>query len=378
MGGRGAGLLEQSPGTGEPPELRRVCIAGGGFARRYARAFHDGTGAEVVGVCTKTPGSAAEVVAAAGGTAYTDFDAMLTAEEPDIVVVATPNHLHHPMTIAALTAGAEVICEKPLGLDAGQAEEMTVCAVALERRTATAFTWRFLPACIALRSLLAEGRLGEIYEVDVRYRTRGFGAVRGPMRWQFDRSAAGSGALANLGSHAVDLVHWWLGPVERVAAVTRRVIAHRPTGAGGVAPVSVEDLASATLVLVDGTPVSLGVGWVAHIARVGLDVEVHGSEASAWLRYATGETPAGTLSVCDESTSTPIAVELPDALNGEWFDLGQACVTRLVSAFLVREVSSAFPGFVDGLRAQCVLDAILQAAAAGSWIEVFYPVTGAA
>jgi predicted dehydrogenase len=371
VGSRGAGRLEASPGAGGTPGLRRVCIAGGGFARRYARAFHDEAGAEVVGVCARTPGSAAEVVAAAGGTAYTDFDTMLGVEEPDIVVVATPNHLHHPMTIAALTAGAEVICEKPLGLDAGQAEEMAACVVALERRAATAFTWRFLPACIALRSLLAEGRLGEIYQVDVRYHTRGFGAVHGPMRWQFDRSAAGSGALANLGSHAVDLVHWWLGPVDRVAAVTRTVIPHRPTAAGGTARVSVEDLSTATLVLADGTPVSLCAGWVAHISRVGLDVEVHGSKASAWLHYATGESPVGTLTVCDERTSTPIAVKLPDALNGEWVDLGQACVSRLVAAFLGGK-ASAFPGFDDGLRAQCVLDAILEAAAAARWIDVAY------
>jgi predicted dehydrogenase len=355
-----------------------VCIAGGGFARRYARAFHNAGGSELVGVCTRTPESAAEVVAAAGGSAYTDFGTMLAAEQPDIVVVATPNHLHHPMAIAALNAGAEVICEKPLGLDARQAAEMAARAASLERRTATSFTWRYLPACVALRSLLEEGRLGEIYQVDVRYHTRGFGEVHGPMRWQFDSAAAGSGALANLGSHAVDLIHWWLGPVARVAAVTRTVIPARETAAGVVALVSVEDLSTATLLLADGTPVSLGVSWVAHVSRVRLEVEVHGSEASAWLRYATGASPVGTLAVCDESTSAPVAAELPAAEDGEWVDLGQACVTRLVSAFLVGEASSAPPGFVDGLRAQCVLDAILQAAEAGRWIDVTYRVERAA
>jgi hypothetical protein len=198
------------------------------------------------------------------------------------------------------------------------------------------------------------------------------------MRWQFDRSAAGSGVLANLGSHAVDLVHWWCGPVERVAAMTRTVIPARAIHGGGTAPVSVEDLSTATLVLADGTAVSLSLSWVAHVTRVGLEVDVHGSEASASLRYATGESPAGALAVSTEATPAPSAVELPGSVEGEWLDLGQACVGRLVSAFLAGDGPLAPPGFTDGLRAQCVLDGILDAAAAGRWIDIHYPVVGAA
>ena len=364
-------MLEPSIDAGATA-VRRVCIAGGGFARRYARAFLEEGGSEVVGVCTRTAESAAEIVAVTGGTAYTDFEAMLALEEPDLVVVATPNHLHHPMTIATLNAGAEVICEKPLGLDARQAGGMAELAAALDRRTATSFTWRYLPACVALRSLLREDRLGEIYQVDVRYHTRGFGEVHGPMRWQFDRSLAGSGALANLGSHAVDLIHWWFGPVARVAAVARTVIPVRRMGAGGTASVSVEDLSAATLLLCDGTPVSLSVGWVAHVPRVSLEVEAHGSKASAWLRYATGGSPIGTVEICDENATTPEPVELVGQADAGWTDLGQACVDRLVSAFMAVDPPNPPASFADGLQTQCVLDAVIEAAADEHWVEVAY------
>ncbi len=367
-----------SGATARDGEPRRVCIAGGGFARRYANAFHEAAATRVVGVCTRRAETATELAAAAGGTAYTDFARMLSVEEPDIVVVGTPNHLHHPMAMGALEAGAEVICEKPLALDAVLAEEMAAFAASLGRRTRTSFTWRFLPTCVALKQLLESGRLGELYQVDLRYRTRGFGEVHGPMRWQFDRSTAGSGALANLGSHAVDLLHWWFGDLRRAAAVTRTVIPSRATPSGGTAPVSVEDLASATLELADGTPVGLSVGWVAHVARVGLEVEIHGSDASAWLRFATGEAPAGRLSVSDESTTAPVEVELADARAGDWADLGQACVSRLVAAFLEPDgITSGSPDFVDGLRAQCVVDAILEAAEHRAWVEVTYPALAA-
>jgi len=347
---------------------RRVCIAGAGFARRYARAFHEATASEIAGVCTRTADSAARVVTETGGLSYTDFEAMLATEKPDVVVVATPNRLHHPMTMRALDAGAEVICEKPLALDGTQAREMAARAATLGRRAATSFTWRFLPACASLRSLLAEKRLGAIYQVDVRYHTRGFGAVHGPMRWQYRRSDAGSGALANLGSHAIDLVHWWFGPVERVTALTRTVIGER-SGPEGAEPVSVEDVAAAVLRLGDGVPVSLSVGWVSHLTRVGLEVDVHGSEGSAWLRYATDGQPTGTLELAGEADARPVAVELHAAARA-WSDLGQACVDGLVAAFLA---DGTVPGFDDGLRAQCVLDAILEAATSARWVDVSYP-----
>ena len=194
----------------------RVCVAGAGFARRYAYAFHSDVRAEVVGVCAKTAKSAAEVTAVTGGTSYTDFDKMLEFEKPDVVVVATPNHLHHPMTMSALIGGAAVICEKPLGLDGAQAEEMAAYANALGRKTGTAFTWRFHPGCVAMASLLEHGRLGEIYQVDMRYYTRGFGAVHGPMRWQFRPFGRRKRRLGESGKSCgrLDLVHWWLGPVK--------------------------------------------------------------------------------------------------------------------------------------------------------------------
>jgi predicted dehydrogenase len=303
---------------------------------------------------------------------------MLDAERPDLVVVATPNHLHHPMAMAALNAGADVICEKPLGLDARQAEAMTAAAVESRRRTAMSFTWRYLPACVALRRIIDDGRLGEIYQVDLRYHTRGFGDVHGPMRWQFDRAAAGSGALANLGSHAVDLIHWWFGPISSVAAATRTVIPSRRTLRGDAVPVSVDDICAATLLLNDGTPVSLGVSWVAQIARVGLEVEVHGSKASARLRYATDERPTGTVAVFDEDADSAAQFELPGVAGINWVDLGQACVTRIVESFLAGDAASAPPTFDDGLRAQCALDAIIEAARSTAWVEVSYPSASAA
>jgi hypothetical protein len=99
---------------------------------------------------------------------------------------------------------------------------------------------------------------------------------------------------------------------------------------------------------------------------------VHGSQASAWLRYATGRSPVGTLEICDEDATTPTSVALPDESDVGWADLGQACVDRLVSAFLRKDALSPPASFADGLRAQCVLDAIIDASRSERWVEVAY------
>jgi predicted dehydrogenase len=353
-----------------------VGIVGAGFAARHARAFATEAASEVVGVCATSVASAERVVAQSGGRAYSDVDEMLGVEAPDIVVVAVPNDRHHPIAMSALRAGAEVICEKPLALNVAQAEEMTAYAAELDRRTAMSFTWRYLPGCIALKELIDSGALGSIYHVDVRYVTRGFGEIDGPMRWQYDRARAGSGASANLGVHVIDLLHWWLGDFRSVSSLARTVVPERATDDGGSARVTVDDVCTALYELLDGTPVTLSVGWVAHVARVGLDVEIHGSAASVWLRFASNEpaTATGQLLYCDDGMAAPAPRAGAVEATEDWSDLGQACVNRLVADFLRIPDGHrhAPPDFTDGLRAQCVLEATLLAGRERRWQDVDY------
>jgi predicted dehydrogenase len=368
----------QDPSTSHATQ--RVCIVGAGFGERFARAFHAESGAEVVAACARTIDSARRIVAATTGRPYVDVDEMLAKEAPSIVVVATPNYLHHPITMSALATGADVICEKPLALDVAQGQEMTSAAARLGRRSCTSFTWRFLPGCVALKALLDAGSIGTVYHADVRYVTRGLGAIDGPMRWQYDRAQAGSGAAANLGSHAIDLLHWWFGDMRRVAALTRTAIPHRATDTGGTAPVSVDDVCSGIYELSDGTPVTLNVGWVAHVARVELDVAIHASLGSARLRYASDavDTHAGLLAYSDNAKRPYQICPTIEHSTEDWSDLGQACVNRLVSSFLgsVEHEPAMAPDFVDGLRAQCVLDATLAASRSDRWEAIRYPTVG--
>jgi predicted dehydrogenase len=361
--------------TGEAT-TQRVGIIGANFGRRYGRAFNaDGT-SEVVAVCARTEQSAADAAAELGGRPYTDIDEMLAAESPAVVVIAAPNALHAPLALAALEAGADVLCEKPLALDAQQAREMTERATRLGRRTFVPFTWRFLPGCVEIKRLIESGVLGTPYHVDARYFTRGFGAIEGPMRWQYDAVQAGSGALANLGSHLVHLLHWWFGDIKQVSALSRTVIPEREDSSGVRARVTVDDVFAVLAEFDDGTPATFEVGWVSHIARVGLDVGIHGSRGSAWLRFATGEGSAetGRVTVCTSEQAAPRAVSVPVDPADDWSDMSQGCVNHMVREFTEarRDGREATPNFADGLRVQCVLDAVLGSARERRWTRVDY------
>ena len=355
---------------------QKVGIVGANFGRRYGRAFNAEGAGEVVAVCARTEQSAADAAGELGGRPYTDVDEMLAAETPDVVVIAAPNALHSPLALKALEAGADVLCEKPLALDARQAVEMTERAGQLGRRTFVPFTWRFLPGCIELKRIIESGRLGTPYHVDARYFTRGLGVIDGPMRWQHDVAQAGSGALANLGSHLVHLLHWWLGDIKQVSALARTVIPERADSSGARTRVSVDDVFAILAEFDDGTPATCEVGWVAHINRVGLDVGIHGSLASAWLHFATGEgvSQHGRVTVCSGEMKKPRAVPLLLEPAEDWSDMSQACVNRMVREFSTArsEHREAVPSFADGLRVQCVLDAALTSARERTWVGVDY------
>jgi predicted dehydrogenase len=129
-----------------------------------------------------------------------------------------PNDVHAEPTIAAAEAGKHVICEKPLGRDAGEAYETWQRAQSAGVVHMCAFNYRFVPAVRLARKLIEAGELGEIRHFRGRY-AQEWGMTDAQL-WRFERSAAGSGALGDLGSHVIDLGRYLVGEIDSVAAVT--------------------------------------------------------------------------------------------------------------------------------------------------------------
>ena len=148
----------------------------------------------------------------------TDWRAVVADDRVQLFDNVGPNNLHAEPTIAAAEAGKHVICEKPLGRDAAESYETWQRVDAAGVKHMCAFNYRFVPAVRLARQIIESGELGDITHFRGAY-LQEWGAADIDA-WRFDKSAAGSGALGDLGAHVVDLARYLVGEIASVAAIT--------------------------------------------------------------------------------------------------------------------------------------------------------------
>jgi predicted dehydrogenase len=148
----------------------------------------------------------------------TDWRAVVADDRVQLFDNVGPNNLHAEPTIAAAEAGKHVICEKPLGRDAAESYETWQRVEAAGVKHMCAFNYRFVPAVRLAREMIESGELGEIVHFRGAY-LQEWGAADIDA-WRFDKTAAGSGALGDLGAHVVDMARYLVGEIESVAALT--------------------------------------------------------------------------------------------------------------------------------------------------------------
>jgi predicted dehydrogenase len=162
--------------------------------------------------------------------AYTDWQAVIEDDEVALFDNVAPNNLHAEPTIAAARAGKHVLCEKPLGRSAEESYEIWQAVAACGVKHMCAFNYRFVPAVRLAREMLESGALGEIYHFRASYLQEWALDPNVEAGWRFQKAASGSGALGDLGAHAIDLARFLVGEIVAVSGHTRTFIAERPGG----------------------------------------------------------------------------------------------------------------------------------------------------
>jgi predicted dehydrogenase len=142
--------------------------------------------------------------------ASTDWQAVVQSPDIGLVDVATPNDVHAEQAIAALEAGKDVICEKPLAGTLADAQAMADAAAAATGRTFVWFNYRRTPAIALAQRLVATGALGRIYHARAAY-LQSWGGPDTPLLWRFQGDIAGSGAHGDLNAHIIDTVRFVTG-----------------------------------------------------------------------------------------------------------------------------------------------------------------------
>jgi 1,5-anhydro-D-fructose reductase (1,5-anhydro-D-mannitol-forming) len=182
-------------------------------------AFAGTDSAELVAVLSTDAGRAEAFAADHGlATATTDVDAFVAADF-DAVWIASPTHLHHAQAKAALEAGKHVLLEKPLAMTVADGWDLVETARSAGRLLATGYQARYVPGHMRMRQLIAEGAIGRVSVARTYY---GIHRPGPPPEWRQRRTTARWGALADVGTHHVDLLRMLLGEVEDAGGVHAR------------------------------------------------------------------------------------------------------------------------------------------------------------
>lgn len=132
------------------------------------------------------------------------------------ISIATPPQLHAEMAIFGMRNGKHVLCEKPLAASVSEAKKMVVVAKQYGVVNMVDFEFRNIPHWIHARRLIKNGRIGKVRYVNINWVTGGKARIDIPLNWR-NFTNEGGGVLFEFGSHIVDYVEWFFGPIAAVA-----------------------------------------------------------------------------------------------------------------------------------------------------------------
>ncbi len=228
-----------------------------------------------------------------------DWRSVVEDPEIDIIDIATPNHMHAEIAIAAAAAGKHIISEKPLARSGDEAKTMYDAVKNAGIVHMVAFNYRRTPAVALAKKYIDEGAIGDILNFRGTYLQDWSADPDGPLSWRFQKSIAGSGSLGDIGTHVVDMARFLCGEITQVNTQLKTWIKTRPLQAGGVdklgastkdstAPrgeVDVDDEVLSLLEFQNGAIGSLEATRNAHGRNNFLTFEIHGTIGSIYFNY---------------------------------------------------------------------------------------------
>jgi predicted dehydrogenase len=239
--------------------LQAGVIGLGMLGRQHAEFLHQHPAIQLTAVADPRAEARAALAAATGATPYPDAEAMFQAHRLDLVVVATPDHLHRAPTLAAIAAGVpNIIQEKPLATTLADAEAIYEAVERSGTRLFVDFANRASPLDIATRYVIQQGLLGQVVYGEARLDDN----ITVPTEMWGDRTRdfAGNSSTAHfLLSHVVDLLRWYFAPAEvtEVYAISQQAVL-------GYTP----DLYDAFLTFDNGMKIRAKAEWIKHIDQL--------------------------------------------------------------------------------------------------------------
>jgi predicted dehydrogenase len=216
-----------------------------------------------------------------------DWRKLVERKDIDLIDIASPNDTHHEIAIAAAQAGKIVMCEKPLGRNAKEAEAMVAAVESAGVANTVWYNYRRVPAVTMLKELLDEGRLGRIFHYRAKFLQDWTISEDLPQGgeglWRLDVKVAGSGVTGDLLAHCIDTALWLNGSITEVTAMTETFIKERKHNlTGKVEPVGIDDASAVLTRFENGSLAMFEATRYARGHKALYTLEINGEHASAF------------------------------------------------------------------------------------------------
>lgn len=319
----------------------------------------------------------------------TDWRAAIDRDDIDVIDIVTPGGSHAEIAIAALEAGKHVLCEKPLANTLDEAEAMAAAADRAGKSVfaMVGFTYRRVPAATFARDLVRSGAIGNVRQVRAAYLQDWLVDPEAPLTWRLEKEHAGSGALGDLGAHAVDLAQFITGQrITGVSGILNTFVHERPvlaeaSGLAGSAGsergrVTVDDLALFTGRFDGGAIGSFEATRMSTGRKNALRLEVAGSTGAISFDLENMNSLGfydATAPDTRQGFTSIMVTEPAHPYISAWWPAGHILGYEHGFAHQAKDFVEAIaggrqpePSFADGLQVQKVLDGVERSAVADS------------
>ncbi|MEI6763045.1 MAG: Gfo/Idh/MocA family oxidoreductase [Actinomycetes bacterium] len=323
-----------------------------------------------------------------------NWQSVIDDPEIDIIDIATPNHLHAEIAIAAAAAGKHIISEKPLARNGAEAKTMYDAVKNAGIVHMVAFNYRRTPAVALAKKYIEEGAIGDILNFRGTYLQDWSADPDGPLSWRFQKAIAGSGSLGDIGTHVVDMARYLCGEISQVNTQLKTWVTSRPVQSGTVdklgtgaknadaprAAVDVDDEVLSLLEFENGAIGSLEATRNAHGRNNFLTFEIHGTLGSIYFNYERrDELQVAFAKDQGDRKGFRTVYTGPAHPYGEglWpipaLGIGYG-ETKIIEAYdfikAIVEGGEVSPNFKDGYQINLIADAMAESAAKREWVRV--------